>query len=155
MCAYPSAKAGVQGNRFSPWAPRFPLARRAVRGKLSIGKIELVVGRRTWSRWGQVDGGHGSTFEQACSHQVGKAQRQQARPALARGNAQKQVGDHGGENLQANGVFGTAKKASDFEMLFDPSKQQLDLPAFAVERGDLTGWPRDFIAQDSQQTAVL
>src|SRR5208282_3278170 len=24
-----------------------------------------------------------------------------------------------------------------------------------VERGDLTGWPRDFIAQDSQQTAVL
>ena len=40
-------------------------------------------------------------------------------------------------------------------MLFDPSKQQLDLPAFAIERGDLGGRSPDVVAQDGEQTAVL
>ena len=40
-------------------------------------------------------------------------------------------------------------------MLFDPSKQQLDLPAFAVERSDLGGRSPDVVTQDGEQTAVL
>ena len=59
--------------------------------------------------WRLVNGGHGAAFEQARSNQVGKTQGEQARPAVAGGDAQQQVGDHGGKNLQANGVSGTGK----------------------------------------------
>jgi hypothetical protein len=109
--------------------------------------------------WSGVGGGivnasHRAVFEQACSYQVGKAESEQAGSAVASGNAQEQVGDHGGENLQTNGVFGTTEKAADFEMLFDPSKQQLDLPAFAVESSDLASRPPDIVAQDGERTAV-
>jgi hypothetical protein len=104
---------------------------------------------------GLVNASHRAAFEQACSHQVGKAESEQAGSAVASGNAQEQVGDQGGENLQTNGVFGTTEKAADFEMLFDPSKQQLNLPAFAVESSDLASRPRDIIAQDGEQMAVL
>src|ERR1700756_5036349 len=106
-----------------PWIPAFA---QGCPGKSSIGETELVldVGMGRGGIWGLVNDGHRSAFEQARSNQVGKAQGEQARPTVAGGDAQQQIGDHGGKNLQANSVFGTAEKASDFEMLFDPSKQQ-------------------------------
>ena len=81
----------------------------------------------------------GSAFEQAASHQMGKAQGEERRAAGLRGDAQQQIGDHRGKDLEANGVFGAAEEGADLEMLFDPAKQQLDLPAPAIERGDLDG----------------
>ena len=39
--------------------------------------------------------------------------------------------------------------------MFDPSKQQLDLPAFAVERGNLPGRALHIVGQDGQPAAVL
>jgi hypothetical protein len=67
------------------------------------------------------------------------------------GDAQQQIGDHRGEELQANGFLGSAKKGADLQMLFDPAKQQLNLPAFAVERGDVAGRALHVVGQDGQQ----
>ena len=54
-------------------------------------------------------------------------------PALPRRDAQEQISDHGGDDLEANGVFGAAKKTTDDEVLLDPAEQQFDLPAALVE----------------------
>src|SRR6202035_1503386 len=91
----------------------------------------------------------------ASPHQIGKAQGRQGQSAVARGDAQQQVGDQGGEDLGADGVFGTAEEGADFEMLLDPAKQQFDLPALAVERGDLAGRPAQVVGQQGEQTAIL
>ena len=129
-----------------------PALRRAVRGikrrrnQVDFGRWDGAGRHLEACQWWRRGGVRTGAF--APSH---KAQGEQARPAVAGGNAQ--VGDHRGKNLQANGVFGTAEKASDFEMLFDPSKQQLDLPAFAVERSDLGGRSPDVVTQDGEQTA--
>ena len=40
-------------------------------------------------------------------------------------------------------------------MLLDPAKQQLDLPAFAIERGDGPSRALEIVAQDGEQTTIL
>src|SRR5262249_23902171 len=111
-CPSPSRKRGSracpwleQGAAGAAWSPGFPLSRRAVRGKSRIGEIELVVSIRARSRWGGIDGGQGSTFEQPGSHQISEPQGEQARSGIVRGDAQQQIGDHYSKELQANGIL--------------------------------------------------
>ena len=107
--------------------------------------MNIESGLRGW--WGLVEAGDGSVFKQTGAHQVCKAQCEQLRAAVARGDAQQQISDHRGEDLQANGVFGTTEKGADFEMLLEPAKQQFDSPTFAIERGDRAGRALEVVAQ--------
>src|SRR4051812_43838297 len=100
---------------------------------------------RSW--WRLVEVGNGAVFEQTRAHQVCKAQCEQVRAAVACGDAQQQKSNHRGQDLQANGVFRTAEKGADFEMLLEPAKQQLDLPAFAIERRNRAGRALQIVAQ--------
>jgi hypothetical protein len=50
-------------------------------------------------------------------------------------DTQEQVGDHRGDDLQANGVVIGAEEFADIEMLLNPAEQELDLPACLVEVG--------------------
>jgi len=84
-----------------------------------------------------VDFGDGPSRKQELADQLGEAERRQAQGVQARGDTQQQIGDHGGEDLQADGVVVGAKELTDTQMLLDPTEQQLDLPAALVERGDL------------------
>ena len=102
-----------------------------------------------------IDRGRGSTFEQPGSHQISKPQGEQARTAVVSGDAQQQVGGHRGKELQANGILGSTEKSADLQMLFDPAKQQLNLPAFAIEPGDLAGCALEIVGQDGQQAAIV
>src|SRR5208282_5075120 len=58
---------------------------------------------------------------------------------FAGGEAQEDESDHGGDELQADGVWISAEKALDVKMLFDPAKEEFDLPALFVEACDLDG----------------
>jgi len=42
---------------------------------------------------------------------------------------QQHIGDHGGEDLQADGVFVPAEELADAQIAADPAEQQFDLPA--------------------------
>ena len=82
------------------------------------------------------DGAEVAAFEQAQRDQIGEAQDREF-DATAGGNAQQRVGDHRGEDLEADRVVVVAEKAADAQMLFDPAKQQFDLPSGLVEGGDV------------------
>src|SRR5215475_11137608 len=69
--------------------------------------------------------------------------------------AQKQEGDEGYGDLDAQGILGGAEKASDFEGLLDPSEEQLDGPAKLVERCDLLGGGVQIVGQDAQHLAAI
>src|SRR6185437_16991323 len=84
-----------------------PRKRRAVRGKLRIGEGKLVRVGSTGCRWVWrfVDGGDRDALGDTVTHEIGEANGRQRR-ATGRGcDAQEQIGDHGGVNLQADGVF--------------------------------------------------
>jgi hypothetical protein len=49
----------------------------------------------------------------------------------------QQVSNEGDGDLDTHGVFGVAEEVSDFEVLFDPTEEQLDGLAAFVEIGDL------------------
>src|SRR5437016_9656694 len=90
------------------WIPAFA---QGCPGKSGISESELIlnIGRGLRGRWGLVEVGYGSVFEQAGAHEVCKAQSEQARAAVAGGDAQQQISNHGSKDLQTNGVFGTAE----------------------------------------------
>src|ERR1700751_102068 len=69
-------------------------------------------------------------------------------------DAQQDEGNHGGQDLQADGVLGSAEEASDVEVLLDPSEQQLDLPPRLVESSDLDGRPRRVIGHQGEPLAT-
>src|SRR6516165_2779169 len=71
------------------------------------------------------------------------------------GDAQEQIGNHCGEDLQLNGVVVVAKKLADIEMLLDPAEQQFDLPAHLVERRDLNRGPRKIVGDESDGSTGL
>src|ERR1700733_12402819 len=81
----------------------FPLSRRGVRGKLSIGEVELilVVALRSWDGGGVADFGDGAAFEELRAYQIGEAQGRQVGSAALGGDAQQEIGDHRGDDLQA------------------------------------------------------
>ncbi|MBU3695127.1 hypothetical protein [Dechloromonas sp.] len=53
------------------------------------------------------------------------------------GHGQQEVADGCAENLDAYGVLTATEKAFDFEVLFDPFKEQLDFPVIIVMLVDL------------------
>ena len=58
-------------------------------------------------------------------------------------------------NLNANGVLGSSQKVLDFQGLFDPSKEQLDLPSTLVQISNLLCACGQIIGEDAQHFASL
>ena len=83
-------------------------------GESSVGETKLIldVGMERGGIWRLVNGGDGAAFEQARSHQVSKAQGEQARPAVAGGNAQ--VGEHRGKNFASEWRFRNGRESVGF-----------------------------------------
>src|SRR6266478_6330294 len=136
-----------------------PVLRRAVRGNSSIAEAQLIFGvlalRAAWvDGRGFVDGAEVAALEEAESDQIGEAQDRDLDAMAAGGEAQQRVGDHRGKDLEADGVVVVAEKAADVEMLFDPAKQQLDLPSSLVEGGDVDGGSFEVIGQQGDGFAV-
>src|ERR1700730_14852915 len=146
-----------RGQPLRPCRPWIPGKAQGCPGKSGVSESELVLNIESGMQggWGLGEVGDGSVLEQASAHEICKAQCEQVRAAVARGDAQQQISDHRGKDLQANGVFGTTEKGADFEMLLEPAKQQFDLPAFAIERGDRAGRAVEVVAQDGEQTIIL
>src|SRR5271163_1775660 len=147
------------------WAPPSPRSRgargfflprpasgRAVRGNSGITETQLILGVLTlWAAWvdgrGFVDRAEMAAFEEAQGDQIGKAQDRDLDAVAAGGDAQQRVGDHRGKDLEADGVVVVAEEAADVKMLFDPAKQQLDLPSGLVEGGDVGRGALEVIGQ--------
>src|SRR5260221_802438 len=132
---------------------------RAVRGMLIIAELELV--------WVDVVGGFGRvdrrrlveagdrlSHEETLADELGEADWQDGDAVQAGGDAQQYEGDHGGQDLQADCVFGSAHEAPEVEMLLDPAEKQLHLPAPPVEAGDGDGVPLLIVGQHMQRLAI-
>src|SRR6202022_746934 len=65
------------------------------------------------------------------------------------------IGDHSGEDLQTDGILVGAEELADIEMLFDPSEQQLDLPADLIERGDLDRRAFEIVGEERHHACLL
>lgn len=59
------------------------------------------------------DGGDVSALEQALCDEIGKAQDRHLDTVGSCGDAQQRIGDHGGEELQADGIVVVAEEFSD------------------------------------------
>src|SRR3954451_15799776 len=116
--------------------------RRAVRGKLFIAEADLV-GAVSIAGGGGIDLGRSVdicdrlSYEQRGGDQAGEADGRHEDAALASGDAQQQIGNHGCKDLQSDGVFGAAEELAKLQMLLDPAEQQFDLPARFVKSGDV------------------
>jgi hypothetical protein len=66
-------------------------------------------------------------------------------------DAQQHEGDHRHIDLEAHGILAAPQEAAEFEVLLEPLEEQLDLPAFLVEGGDLRGRPVDIIGQEIER----
>src|SRR5208282_6093364 len=58
-------------------------------------------------------------------------------------------------HLRLHGVLGVAVEGSDMQMLFDPAKEQLDLPARAVELRDEQGRQVKIVGEKDQAQVLL
>ena len=79
--------------------------------------------------WRPVDFGEGLSREEAAGDEVGEADCRDGNAALAGGDAQQKIGDHGGDHLEADGILRATEEPAQFEVLLDPAEQELDLPA--------------------------
>src|SRR5580704_15160167 len=129
-------------------------------GKLSISeeklvRVEVGPGPGGIDLRRLVDAGDRFAQEEGEADELSEADRRHGKAMQARGDAQQEEGDHGGQDLQANGVVGASDEAADIEMLLDPSEQQLDLPSGLIEGGDLDGGPRHVVGQQFEGLAAL
>jgi len=62
----------------------------------------------------------------------------------------EKVDRHGDPNLSFDGILGGSKGAFDAQMLFDPFKEQLHLPAGFVELGDSQCWQGEVIGEEDE-----
>ena len=69
-------------------------------------------------------------------------------------NCDEQIGAHGSPDLNAHGVGRIADKMMDAEVLFDPAEEQFDLPAGAIQLGDLEGRGGEQIGEKDQRARV-
>ncbi len=97
----------------------------------------------------------GSSGEQASADEFGEADGRHLETAVSGGDAQQQIGDHGGQQLQADGVGVAAEEGPDLEMLLDPSEQQLDLPTCLVEAADLDGGAFEVVGEEGDRGSVV
>src|SRR5690348_16486580 len=134
-----------------------PRVRRAVRGKSGITGAPTI-GMGGWSAPGRrrtSDIRNRSRREEEVGDEFGKPERQGGDTMGARCNAQQQIGDHGGEDLQPDGIVVFADELADVEMLLDPAEQKLDLPATLVESGDLDGTALKVVGEESDGSALV
>ena len=87
--------------------------------------------------------------------EIEEAQDGQAAATEAGGNADQSIGDHRGQQLQADGVVAVAEELADVEMLLDPAEQQFDLPAAFVERCDFDRRAFEVIGQEIDRATAL
>src|SRR5262245_59964820 len=121
-----------------------PRVRRAVRGKSGIAELHLV-----WAsafpalaridRWRFVDLRDHAPREHELADELSETDWRHGDVVKPRRDAQQQIGDHRGEDLQPNGILVVAEVLADRQVLLDPAEQQFDLPAALVERGNLHG----------------
>src|SRR6267154_4082549 len=159
LSACSSHKAGGKARRTAIHSP--PPSYAGLSGEsLSILEGQLV--GRIWrggpggvgSVW-LVDVSDGSSGEQASADEFGEADGGHLEEAVSGGDAQQEVGNHGGQQLQSDGVGVATEEGRDLEMLLDPSEQQLDLPAPLVEAADLDGGALEVVGEEGDLGSVV
>jgi len=100
-----------------------------------------------------MDVGDGSPGEEELADEFGETQSRYLDVIEAGSDAQKQIGDHGGDDLEPDGVLVGAEEFADVEMLLDPAKQKLDLPSGFVEAGDLDSGAFEVIGDEGHGLA--
>src|SRR3954452_4718105 len=120
----PSSKSELRSSR--------PASGRAVRGKLRIFEPQLIdrefrsgLARIDWRRL--VDFCDRTSHEQSLTDEFREAQIQHFQGIQTLGKAQEQIGNHRGNDLQADSVAVVADELTNIEMLLDPSEQQFNL----------------------------
>lgn len=107
----------------------------------------------SWFAWDEAAlvgvAGFGGTWgeqgvKRAAVHEVGADQAREEERDLDRvlgglGGAEQQAGEERGDELDADGVLGSAEDMADAQHLLDPAKEQLDGPTLLAEGGDLLG----------------
>jgi hypothetical protein len=78
-------------------------------------------------------------FEEAERDEFGEAQRKQCDFSVERHELDQDIGNHGADDLQVDGIFAAAQEGSELEMLFEPAEQEFDLPALFIEAGNCGG----------------
>ena len=68
---------------------------------------------------------------------------------------EQQIGDQGGDDLEADGLGVFGQEALDLEVLLDPFEEEFDLPAPFVEIGDLFGGALEIICDEGDFTAFV
>src|SRR5215813_4396365 len=156
------SRFAVEGTPRSKRYSRVPSTakRRAVRGRSRIAKLQLVGGGSWFGPAGDdgrrlVDVGEWFAGEEELADEFGEAQGRHLQTMQARRDAQQQIGDHGCQDLQADGVLVVAEELADGEMLLDPAEQQLDLPARLVEGGDLDRRALEIVGDEGDDTALV
>lgn len=129
-------------------------------GNLIIGDLELVWVRSRLGFGGVnlrrfVDGSDGLAGEEAAGDEVGESDSGHGDAALAGGDAQQEIGDHGGDHLETDGVLGAPEEAAQFKMLLDPAEKQLDLPARFIKRGDGHGRTVEIVRDEGEDHAIV
>ena len=66
----------------------------------------------------------------------------------------QEVGADRRPDLDAHGVVGGADERADAQVLFDPAKEQFDLPTRLVELGDFEGRQREVVGQENERVLV-
>ena len=64
--------------------------------------------------------------------------------------SEQQVGDQGGQDLNAYSIFAAPHKALDVQVLLDPFEEQLNLPALFVDRRNGGGAEAKMIGEKDQ-----
>src|SRR5262245_19039394 len=93
-----------------------PRRRRVVRGKSGIAEFQLVAGdvelSLAWvDGWRLVDFSERTTQEQTLTDELGEAERGDGKSMQAGGDAQQEITNHGGEELQRDCIFVFAERS--------------------------------------------
>ncbi len=96
-----------------------------------------------------------TSHEQALANEFGEAQIRHSQGIQTPREAQEQIGDHRGDDLQADGVVVVADELVKIEMLLDPAEQQFDLPAALVESRNLDCGAFEIIGDESYCSAFV
>src|SRR5260370_2438443 len=144
-----------------PLTPTLPAKSAALSGENScISEPQLIereagfwLARINWRRL--VDFCDRTSHEEALANELGEAQVQHSQGIQTPREAQEQIGDHRGDDLQADSIVVVADELAKVEMLLDPAEQQFDLPAALVKSRDLDCCTFEIIVGNSDQSAFV
>src|SRR5258708_29580648 len=125
----------VRRCHLSPRAQHCPGKSRIGEPQLIEREFRLWLARIDW--WRGVDFGDRFSHEQALANEFSESQVRHPQGVQTPREAQEQIGDHRGDDLQADGVVVVADELAKIEMLLDPAEQEFDLPAALVEGRNL------------------